>query len=58
MKNAKRTTRMRHNSGKGFSNSAAIGAKIVIILAKKLHTPIAVVLLRKGNTTLSTKLAK
>jgi len=39
----------KHKVGKGFSNSAASGAKIVTNLETKLQMPIAVALLRRGN---------
>jgi hypothetical protein len=55
MKKARRTTNIKQISGKGFSSSPTSGAKSVTIRAKKLQTPIAVVLLRNGKIISSTK---
>lgn len=41
------------NIGIGLSNSATIGARIVRVLAIKLHIPIAVALLMTGNISSS-----
>lgn len=52
---ARATTKIKMISGIGLSVSAANGAKMVAILAKKLQIPIAVDLFKKGKIESSTK---